>query len=250
MTIACYVDTARPKTHALINAFAQGCGGRLIRSGNFVDADDHAIVAKGLAVEMLPKLRGGGLPFWYLDACYIPIHGYFRIERSSFYPPYPLPQRPMDRAFAMGVRIEPWRRHGRHVLLCLPGPNSGREWGIDMPLWWIETERRLRAATDRPIVVRPRYLRKTVPLAAQLEDCWAVVTHSSGTAVSAVLAGVPAFVEPTSAAAPVARLDLEIEDPLYLDREDWVAALAWRQFSLQEMQDGTAWRHIQNWNVT
>jgi hypothetical protein len=245
MTIACYVDVLRLKTHPLIKAFAQGCRGKLITTGKITDADDHAIVAKGLAVEMVPKLQRAGLPFWYLDACYIPIRGYFRVERSNFYPPYPLPSHTMDRALAMGVRIEPWRRNGRHVLLCLPGPNSGREWGIDMPRWWAEAERKLRAVTDRPIVVRPRHLRKTLPLEEQLEDCWAVVTHSSGTALAAILAGVPAFVEPTSAAAPIARIDLEIEYPVRPDREDWIASLAWRQWNLDEMRSGEAWTHLQ-----
>jgi hypothetical protein len=244
MVVACYVDVSRPKTHALIGAFAKGCNGRLVRIHEIVNATDHAICAKGLAVEMVPKLQRADLGFWYLDACYVPIRGYFRIERSSFYPPHPLPRHTMDRALAMGVKIEPWRRNGTHVLLCLPGPNSGREWGIDMPRWCVETEAKLRASTDRPIVVRPRHLRKTVPLAEQLEDCWAVVTHSSGTAVSAILAGVPAFVEQTSAAAPVARLDLEIEYPLCLDREDWVASLAWRQWNGDEMQSGEAWAHL------
>ena len=65
-----------------------------------------------------------------------------------------------------------------------------------------------------------------------------LVTHSSTAAVEAVIAGVPVFCEPTCAAAPVGRTDLDIENPVRPEREAWLAALAWRQFSRDEVSSG------------
>ena len=87
-------------------------------------------------------------------------------------------------------------------------------------------------------------MRESRPLATDLEDAWCVVTHSSTAAVEAVIAGVPVFVEPTCAAAPVGRTDLDIENPVYPEREPWVAALARRQWSREEVSSGKAWAHV------
>ena len=150
----------------------------------------------------------------------------------------------MDRAHEMGVRLQPWRKDGSHVLLCLPGPGAGRDFGIDPVAWTESIHRRLVRATKRPIRKRPKIMRECRPLEADLEDAWCLVTHSSTAAVTAAIAGVPVFVEPTCAAAPVGRTDLDIESPVYPEREPWLAALAWRQFSRQEVSSGMAWAHV------
>jgi hypothetical protein len=116
----------------------------------------------------------------------------------------------------------------------------GRAIGLDVPGWIATIEARLRAATDRPILIRPKY--SATPLAGDLRDAWALVTHSSNVAVDAVLAGIPVFVAPTSPAASVGRSDLDIEHPRIGDRDAWWTSLMCQQFTLSEMADGTAWR--------
>ena len=246
MTVACYLDP-RPDVAELMRLFAQGCGGRLVE-GVVPDAaaTDHAVAAKGSGLFLVPTFRRQRLPFWYLDTAYIQLRGtrYYRIERGTYWPPTDMGSYSLDRALSMGVRPQPWRKTGSHVVLCLPGPMAGSDFGVDMKAWWEVIKRRLESATDRPIHIRHKKERETRPLAADLEGAWCLVTHSSTAAVEAVIAGVPVFVEPTCAAAPVGRTDLDIENPVMPDREPWLAALAHRQFSREELRSGFAWAHV------
>jgi hypothetical protein len=66
--------------------------------------------------------------------------------------------------------LRPWRKGRRHVVLALPGPTFGRAVGLDVPSWIATIEARLRAATDRPILVRPKY--STAPLACATPERW------------------------------------------------------------------------------
>jgi len=76
---------------------------------------------------------------------------------------------------------------------------------------------------------------------------WAglVVTMNSNTGVDAVMAGVPGVVcDVGSMAWPVSSIGLGA-DPVRPDREDWFAAMAWRQWTLEELASGSAWEHVQ-----
>ena len=117
---------------------------------------------------------------------------------------------------------------------------------IDGEAWLADCQARLRAATDRPIRVRRKDDRR--PLAADLDDCWALVTHASNAAVEAVLAGVPVFVTGPSAAAAMGSLDLDaIEQPVMPEgRRAWAERLAAAQWSLAEIRNGTAWSALRD----
>ena len=68
-----------------------------------------------------------------------------------------------------------------------------------------------------------------------------VVTYNSNSGVDAALAGVPVCaVDDGSMAAPIATRYVG-EKPIYPDREEWAAALAWRQFRREEFGNGFAW---------
>jgi hypothetical protein len=195
-----------------------------------------------LALRIIPRAAREGRPFWHIDnGFYLPArgtaHGYYRCTYRGMSPillrdPAPRPD--------LRVKMQPWRRDGRHVLLALPGASFGRAMGINVRSWLAHIEGRLRILTDRPIVVRPKTFTK--PLAPDLAGAWALVTHSSNVAVDAVIAGIPVFVAAESPAAPVGRTDLDIENPVMPDREAWWASLMNQQFTLPEMASGTAWR--------
>ena len=100
------------------------------------------------------------------------------------------------------------------------------------------------------IVVRrkPKAGETLEPLAEALGKAHALVTHSSNVAIEAVVAGVPVFVSPSSAAAPMGLSDLSlIETPVYPDRDQWLAHLAYCQFSFEEIRSGAAWRMLLEW---
>jgi hypothetical protein len=146
--------------------------------------------------------------------------------------------RPDDRLRALGVELQPWRTRGRHVLLVPPGEAIRELFGLGD--WQDEMLARLKACTDRPIMVSVKGDAR--PLQQRLADCWCVVTYTSNVAVDALLAGVPAFCDSKAAAAPMAgALDsLDIEHPVRLDRELWASSLAYGQFTLDEIRSGYA----------
>ncbi len=138
----------------------------------------------------------------------------------------------------------------------------------------VELLRRIRkkAGKDRPIVYRPkpsftgaRIVEGTIfsrPTGTRARDfhvgslgdllpkAHALVTHGSHAAIDAILAGVPAIVLGDGAARPVAGTDLEElrNDVLpFPDRERrfaWLSSIAWFQWLVPEMQDGTMWRFL------
>lgn len=252
---AVYAEPSKPKADGWAEVFAQGCGGRVIRNGvRDRHASDHAVMGNWpVTIRLIADFAKDGTRYWYLDSGYIQGTGRrdLRIERNGFWPRPSVDSHTMDRALSMGVEIKPWRRDGRYVLICLHSEKFGRPWGID-PVSWNETiEGRVRARTNRPIIVRrkpvnPAQMRAAEPLDEQLENAWCVVCHSSTIGVRAALAGVPVFCEPTCAAAAVGRTDLSIDDPVYPDREQWIADLAWRQWSRAEIASGEAWAHIKD----
>lgn len=254
MTIACYLEPTKLKAAKWMEAFAWGCHGHIVKNGKCdPDADDHVIMGNWpVATKLIAEFKPAGTPFWFLDSAYIrgkPRPSYLRVERGRFWPEFGEP-RSMDRAHELGVEIQPWRYDGSYVLVCLSSLRFGTPWSIDIAQWNETIVERIGAVTDRPIVVRPKPTNPaqvlTAPhLTTQLGEAWCVVTHSSTIGVMAALAGTPVFCEPTCAAATVGCTDLsQIETPLRPDREEWIAKLAWRQWSMSEMMSGEAWDYL------
>jgi len=93
--------------------------------------------------------------------------------------------------------------------------------------------------------MKPQPGEQAEPLPEALERAHALVTHSSNVAIEAACLGTPIFVDTASAAAPVGLTDLSmIEAPVYPDREEWLAHLAYNQFSFEEIGDGRAWQML------
>jgi hypothetical protein len=79
------------------------------------------------------------------------------------------------------------------------------------------------------------------------DDVHALVTFNSNAATESIMLGVPAFtLAPANAASPVASQDLgQIESPYWADSNKlyaWACHLAYGQFHVRELQDGTAYR--------
>jgi len=77
-----------------------------------------------------------------------------------------------------------------------------------------------------------------------LDNAYAVVTLQSIAATEAVLYGIPAFGLAPNASTPVALDDItKIEQPYYADSDlvyKWACHLAYGQFHINELRDGTA----------
>jgi hypothetical protein len=203
-----------------------------------------------LTLRTVPEAIRRGRPFWTLDNGYWnpakgTDKGYYRFCYRSMSPVY-LPETRFLRRPT--VQMKPWREDGGHVLLAMPGVQFGMALGIDVKGWCATIVGEVYARTQklgRELRVRVRD-EKVRPLADDLRDCWAVVTHSSNVAVDAAIAGIPVFVRPTSAAAPIGRLDLDLGIPVTPGRKRWLHSLASQQFSIAEMRSGEAWKWMQH----
>lgn len=159
-----------------------------------------------------------------------------------------------------GVKMQPWRTAGAHILIAGMSARSAASYGLAPEEWERRAVAELTRHTERPLIYRPkpswrearpidgtRFSPKAEPLAEVLENCHAVVTHHSNVAVDALVMGVPVFCK-EGVAAPMGLRDLGwIEAPHYPeDRVQWAADVAWCQWSLEEMRSGAMWRHLKD----
>ena len=231
----------------VMQAFARGTGCRLAFAEDARGAGPDTPVVWGVlrnSDQVVAAARAEGRDFFYTDHAYFGRGHYlnYRITRNA-HEAGRVRDCPPDRARALGVELAPWRRGGGTVLVCPPTRYFME--AHDCPNWLEDTLATLRACTDRPVEIRgkPAAGEPGEPLGSALSRAYAIVTHSSNVAVEAAVAGVPVFVAPTSAAAPVGEIDLSrIERPRRPDREAWVNHLAYSQFGFDELADGTAWR--------
>jgi len=165
--------------------------------------------------------------------------------------------------------LQPWRKDGNHILICLQR-NGGWSMGdLDVMQWCNYTIKRLRKFTDRTIVVRAHpgdrrakeYLRLRWPnvivsrnenIMQDFINCWAVITYNSSPGVAAAIEGIPVFVtDPNpqvSQAYDIANTDLKrIEQPATPDRTDWINKIAMCHFNFNDLIQGKAWNVIKDY---
>jgi hypothetical protein len=155
---------------------------------------------------------------------------------------------------ALGLTVAPWRSTGEHVLVC-PNRHFGMR-GLAMPQGWEQSAvAELRKYTRRPIRVRP-HPNGNAParsLAADFENCWAVVIWASSCGVHALLAGVPVIcTSPWWICKPAAREALsEIERIDAVDsctrdaaRDAALQRMAWAQWTVDEIASGEPFRRL------
>ena len=155
--------------------------------------------------------------------------------------------------------VKPWRVDGDYVLLIgqYPGDQSIKHFEIGE--WYRRAATAARRAFAMPVHFRPHpeAARKGVKppamtgvtvlrgdLDAALKGAAVVVTANSNTGVLAAIAGVPVIATDRGAMCwPVA--SHTFTEPLVTpDRSQWLADLAWAQWSIEEMRSGAAWEHV------
>lgn len=245
---------ARPTAYAVggertsprwCRAFAAGCGGEMAADGA-LRPGAAALFGSPVLWPLFARVRAEGRDYFYGDHGYFGRGRYYRVTRNALQHDGS-GQANAVRLDALGVAIEPWRKGGRHVLVCPPDEAFARLMGFSAAGWLAETQAALARHSDRPVVVRERArARGPRPLEADLADCWALVTYTSNAAVEAVLAGVPVFCEAACAAARMGLDDLaRIEKPRRpRGRRQWACNLAANQWTLDEIASGRCWKEI------
>lgn len=172
------------------------------------------------------------------------------------------------------IDLKPWQNNsGGHILICCQRDGG---WSMDgqalMP-WLVKTIAHLKKTTDKKIMVRfhpgdkgilnhkrtlARYRLRDVAISSTdnlLEDfknCYAVVSYNSSPGVVAAIEGIPVIVlDPErSQAAEVAHHSLkDINSLKEFDRTLWIQKMAQMHWTLDELKDGTAWRHLRQWAI-
>ena len=250
-----------------INMFAIGTGCRVIRSDDFVyeDSTDPIILRGILKYKIMEQCWKDNRTFYYMDTGYLgnqknPLNPngwkwYHRIVKNNLQHGE-IVDRPADRWEALKLPIEPWKKSGSKIIIAAPDEKPCRFYGIDKDTWVNDTITTLKKYTDREIIVRDRAKSRLQRIEhntlkqALDDDVFALVTYNSVAATESVLYGIPAFtLAPCNAASPVSSQDLsQIETPYYPETDKvfkWACHLAYGQFHIKELKDGTAKRMLE-----
>lgn len=186
---------------------------------------------------------------------------------------------PADRLNNMGLTWQGWKNNKEgHVLLMLQLPGDASLRGIDMYDWARWALDKIKQHTDRKIIIRthphhnPKELdvlhkfisditlmedpnikvrigNSEATLQKDLKDAYCSVSYSSGSSIDSILAGVPTIaLDPANFAYGVSNNFIEeIENLRYTEEAhitQWLSNLAYSQWSVEEMENGTVWRHV------
>ena len=174
-----------------------------------------------------------------------------RITKNALQHLGPIIERPSDRLNRLGWKYQKFHP-GRKILICPPSDKVMKFWQQPTPEEWTQNViKELRKYTDRPVEIRlkPKRNERIADgniIHALQNDVHCVVTYNSIAATEALLNGKPAIALGPNAATVLCNTSLsEVENPTTFDKptmEAYAAHLTYCQFTKQEMQDGTAWR--------
>ncbi len=185
--------------------------------------------------------------------------GFDHVHRAGrFFPA----DRPGDRVAKFGLNLQPWRAVEGLIVIAGQLPGDFSLDGLDCREWVVDVATHLERTVDRPIYIRPHPLDRATdwsavgatlhmmvsrdPLEADLARAGTWIAHTSGSAVDAVLAGVPTIcLGRGNFAWDVSAHSLRgLREPWTGDRTQWLANLSYAQWTHEEIRDGSCWRHL------
>ena len=186
--------------------------------------------------------------------------GYHKITINSRHPVsyFQDRPRPLDRFNKLNVPIKSWRNNDGHILLCGMGAKGAQACGLVTEEWEKSVIKQIKSVTSRPILYRPKpswrgarpingtlYNQPQSSFQEVLVNSHCVVSHHSNCNVDGLMEGIPSFCVDGVASALSCGDFSKIETPFKPgNREQWAADLAYVQWTVPEMTDGTAWRFL------
>lgn len=261
------IHTTKPRTQRYIDAFVKGAGGnKIYQFRDLKQLPEGQMTMYGILAgsgEVYKWCQEEEKDFYFMD------HGYFtnahdhphwlRITKNKHCQNI-LQNRPADRYEKYFKKdIKQWHK-GRKILVLPPTNAIANFFGVTD--WLDNTLDMLKRNTDRQIDIREKPYNPTVekdhvgatvkidkPTVHRGAIDWtqyhAMVTYNSNTLVASLENGVPVFCDPMCAASPISETDFsKIETPKYDDRIALFSSLAYNNWSLEEMANGTAWRML------
>lgn len=277
----CFFASEKPRERELAAAFISGLGWhgdagvvRALDGGPQVARGFDAVAMVGVkSADLFAANRAAGIHTIMLDKGYLRdrIEGtrkwkYWRVAVNAHHPTRYLmtTRRPHDRLARLRLEVAPWRTKGDHILIAGSSAKYHAFYGLPEPTGYAKAlVAEIRKLTDRPLIYRPKPSWKEAteiagttysPPKQRLEEVLAgaraVVTHGSNACFEAVLAGVPCVVLGEAVAMPISSTTLgAIEKPRKAtknQRLQWLANLAYQQWTLDEFGSGAAWSVIRD----
>lgn len=264
-----WIFLSKNSEDSYVNMFAAGCQHPVTDTETFeYENSTGPIVLRGiLKHKIMKQCWQDNRTFYYIDT------GYFGNERTVSNPQgwkhwhrivknnlqhSEIIVRPDDRLKRFNKEFRPWKKDGRKILIAKPDEKPCKFYGIELDKWVEDTVTTIKKYTDRPVEIRERAPKRedrtsTDTLQRALDqDVFALVTFNSVAAIESIFHGIPAFtLAPANAASPVALQDLsQIETPYYADKDKlyaWACHLAYGQFHVAELRDGSAKRKLEEW---
>lgn len=183
------------------------------------------------------------------------------INRSAIFPA--VEKLNFNRPKMFNLNILPWHT-GDYILIC--GQHGKSEQWANMPSmgdYYKQTIATIRRFSERPIVIRnhprykenfkidqvtwntPNHIQQTYDsfdLSSVLANCHCSVSHSSNSGISSIIEGTPTIVSNESLAYDMSTTFESIENPIMLDREQWLVELCHKEWLENELED--AWRNL------
>jgi hypothetical protein len=262
------IHTTKPRTQRYVDAFVSGTPGpyKIYDFKTLKGLPEEDLIMYGILAgsgEVYKRCEAANKDFYYMD------HGYFgnahdaphwlRITKNG-HTQTTLKNVPTDRYEKHFKReLKPWNKTGKDILF-LP-PTIATSNFFNATNWIADTLKTLSNTTDRYVDIREKPYNPNIsvdqygatvkvdrPTEHKGPIDWsqyhAVITFNSNTMIEALHNGVPVFCgTQASAALPISETDFtKIETPKYGDRMALFASLAYSNFTMAEMADGTAWK--------
>ena len=262
------IHTTKPRTQRYVDAFVKGSGqGKIYQFRDLKALPDEELTMYGILAgsgEIYKWCEKENKNFYFMD------HGYFtnahdsphwlRITKNKHCQNI-LQDRPTDRYEKyFKKQLEPWNK-GSKILVLPPTNAISNFFGVED--WLDTTLQTLKQHTDRQIDIREKPYNPTIEIdhvgatvkvdrptihkgPIDWKQYHATVTYNSNTMIASLENGVPVFCNATNCgAAPISQTDFsKIETPKYGDRIALFSSLAYNNWNLKEMADGTAWRML------
>ena len=242
-------------SQVVCKALATGSGGQIVPATRLLDGPGAVYGILRGCDQILKESWWVGRDTYHVDHGYFgrgsgDFRGYYRISRNALQVVgHGSPEAwvknapPGDRWEALGIRLKGWRKGGEEVVVAPLSRAVGQFLGIDPHRWLQSVIAEIRTFTDRPIVIKAKD--SDASIQDSLRKAFCLVTHSSNSAIDALIEGVPVFVTGDCAARFLASGPLSnIERPKYPDREPWFRVLSYSQWSLPEIQRGRCWEWL------
>jgi len=173
-----------------------------------------------------------------------------------------------DRPRRLGISLAINLSRNPRIVIAAQHARSQQVVGlVSMEGWVVDQVERLRAVTDRPIVVRPHprsplnsaglvHLPQDVIIEPPQKiantydsynlafDCHAMVNYNSGPGIQAALAGTRPIVDSTSLAHAVSITHADLDRPYNQDRDQWLVEICHTEYTVEEIQQALWLRRL------